>query len=95
MAHYFDSRQSLDAPKVKAIVQSVLGGMTITQAAKVHSVSQGHVSSILYLRVWKHLIYSPEIASKWREWLDNAAKRKNQDKDFILRKFDKNIRIAN
>lgn len=95
MAHYLDSRQELDATKVRSIVDSVLSGMTITQAGKKYGVSQGHVSSILYLRVWKHLIYSPEIAFKWREWLDKATKRRGQNKEYILRQFDKNIKIAN
>lgn len=94
MANYLDSRQSLDAPKVKAILASVLSGMSITGAAKAHNVSQGHVSAILYLRQWKHLIHTPETAALWRQWLENAIKRKDQDKEFILRQFDKNIQIG-
>lgn len=87
----------LSSETVRVIIADVLAGESLTKTAKKHGTSQGHVSAIMYAKVWKHLAHSQDVVQKWRHWLEHPTlltySRQKTDRSHILRHFDKTIKI--
>lgn len=81
---------------VRKIIDLVINGKPGNFVAQKFGVSQGHVSSILYLRAWRNLEHTQETVEKWRDWLSapmaSTTTRQAGTRASVLKTFDRNIK---
>ncbi len=61
--------KKLDEFKVRKIIEDILNDECGAVVAARYGVTQGHVSTIMYLRCWRQLPHSSATIAKWRDWL--------------------------
>jgi len=89
-------KAKLKEKDVRKIIDLVINGKSGTFVAQKFGVSQGHVSSILYLRSWRDLEHDTQTIEKWRDWLSspvaNTTTRQAGTRASVLKTFDRNIK---
>lgn len=90
-------RSRITRTDVFKIIDAVIDGAQSTATAHQFGISQGHVSSIMYLRSWKHLEHPRSRIEKWRKWLSEPSqytlKRSLKNRSQALAHFERNIKI--